>query len=490
VPETRTAYDRPPAWVADAVFYQIFPDRFARSTQVPKPANLEQWDSPPTRHGYKGGDLLGVVERLDWLTDLGINAVYLNPIFQSASNHRYHTHDYYRVDPLLGGDEALSALLEACHQRGLRVILDGVFNHASRGFFQFHDILENGYDSPWVEWFTINGLPLNPYRTGLPANYDAWWGNPALPKFNTDHPEVREYLMRVAEHWTGRGIDGWRLDVPAEITTTGFWEEFRARVRAVNPTAYLVGEIWGDATDWLSPSGRFDAAMNYVFAGRTLAFVAGGRIDPRLAEGVDYPITPSIDASTYGEAIEELLALYPEHTTRSSFNLLGSHDTARSLSVAGGDVDSVILAALLLFTHPGAPCLYYGDEIGMTGGREPGSRGSFPWDRPDLWNGQILGTYRDLIALRHAHATLRHGSYRRLATPGSPGLYMFLREDARQRLLVAANASETLATVSVRKLRTGREYTTLWGTGAIKTESGEIQVALPARSGSVWRIEP
>ena len=380
MPATRTAIDRPPAWVADAVFYQIFPDRFARSLEVPQPTNLEPWDSPPTRHGYKGGDLLGVSERLDWLTDLGINAVYLNPIFQSASNHRYHTHDYYRVDPLLGGDEAFEVLLDACHSRGIRVILDGVFNHASRGFFPFNDILENGFESPWVEWFTITGLPLNPYREGVPPNYHAWWGNPALPKFNTAHPDVREYLMGIAEYWTGRGVDGWRLDVPAEITTDGFWEEFRSRVRAVNPDAYLVGEIWDDASDWLNRGDRFDAAMNYVFAGKTLAFVAGGRINPEYAEGVDYPIVPPVDGAEYGDAMEALMTLYPEHTTRSNFNLLGSHDTARSLTVAGGDVDSVILAALLMLTHPGAPCVYYGDEIGMTGGREPASRGAFPWD--------------------------------------------------------------------------------------------------------------
>ncbi len=204
------------------------------------------------------------------------------------------------------------------------------------------------------------------------------------PKFNTDHPDVREYLMGVAEHWTAQGIDGWRLDVPAEITTPGFWEEFRARVRALNPEAYLVGEIWDDASAWLGRGDRFDAAMNYVFTGKTLAFVAGERVDPELADGVDYPITPAIDAAEYGDAITELLSLYPEHLTRSTFNLLGSHDTARPLTVADGDVDSVVLAALLMFTHPGAPCVYYGDEIGMTGGKDPASRGAFPWDDPSF----------------------------------------------------------------------------------------------------------
>lgn len=484
------AINMPPAWAADAVFYQILPDRFARSPHVPKPSNLEDWNSPPTRHGYKGGDLLGVVERLDWLTDLGINAVYLNPIFQSAANHRYHTHDYYRVDPLLGGDEAFRTLLAACHDRGIRVILDGVFNHASRGFFQFNDILENGVDSPWLEWFTVTGLPLNPYRAGLPSNYNAWWGNPALPAFNTEHPDAREYLMTAAEYWTGWGIDGWRLDVPYEIKTAGFWEEFRTRIRAINPDAYLVGEIWGDATDWLNRGDRFDAAMNYIFTGKTLAFVAGDRVDPGLSNHADYPITPPIDAAGYGNAVEWLLSIYPEHTTRSNLNLLGSHDTARSLTVAGGDVDSVVLAAVLLFTHPGAPCVYYGDEVGMTGGKEPESRGSFPWGKQESWNRRILDTYRSLISLRRAHAALRHGSYRRLDLPPASNLYGFIRETEQERLLIAVNTGGETATASVPGPGKAGLFESLWGAGQIEIGDGKLRISVPARSGVVGRLAP
>ena len=162
-----TITDRP-SWVADAVFYQIFPDRFAISTDLAKPANLEPWDSPPTRHGYKGGDLGGVADHLDWLSDLGVNAIYFNPIFQSASNHRYHTHDYYTIDPLLGGDAAFERLMGECERRQIRIVLDGVFNHASRGFFQFNDILENGAQSPWLDWSTVRQPPVNAYSGAAP----------------------------------------------------------------------------------------------------------------------------------------------------------------------------------------------------------------------------------------------------------------------------------------------------------------------------------
>src|SRR5919112_5575479 len=214
-----------PHWVKRAVFYQIFPDRFAKSDSVEKPHNnLETWDSDPTPFGYKGGDLAGVRERLDYLQDLGVTALYFNPIFQSASNHRYHTHDYYKIDPLLGGEDAFDALLAECQRRGVRIVLDGVFNHASRGFFPFNDVLENGAASPWLDWFCFTDPEAHAYDRSKAAGYKAWAGLRALPKLNTDNPQVREYLMRVAEHWLHKGIDGWRLDGPTEIETPGFWQ--------------------------------------------------------------------------------------------------------------------------------------------------------------------------------------------------------------------------------------------------------------------------
>ncbi len=246
-----------PDWVKDAVFYQIFPDRFARSEQVPKPSNLEPWDSPPTVFGFKGGDLLGVAERLDYLQELGITAIYFNPIFQSAANHRYHTHDYYQVDPILGGNDAFREMLDAAHARGIRVVLDGVFNHTGRGFYPFHHTLENGAASPYLDWFYFDeerlqaGERLDAYpspekerrlhrsrRSLQELGYQAWRGLPALPKFNTDTPAVRSFIFDVARYWVEFGIDGWRLDVPVEgLFSDGtalhdLWEGGRAQVAA------------------------------------------------------------------------------------------------------------------------------------------------------------------------------------------------------------------------------------------------------------------
>jgi glycosidase len=282
-----------PEWVKHAVFYQIFPDRFAKSSQLEKPNNLEPWDSEPTAYGYKGGDLLGVIEHLDHIQELGVTAIYFCPIVQSASNHRYHTHDYYRVDPLLGGNEALDALLTECKRRGLRVVLDGVFNHASRGFFQFNDVLENGAVSPWLDWFSFTEHPANAYDLTRPPGYTAWIGKHPLPKFNTDNPQVREYIMRVGEYWMRKGIDGWRLDVPFEIKTPGFWQEFRQRIKAINPKAYIVGEVWWDSREWLQ-GDQFDGVMNYLFAGAAIAFSAGQRVRRETVEEFSYAAWPAI----------------------------------------------------------------------------------------------------------------------------------------------------------------------------------------------------
>ena len=235
-----------PEWVKHAVFYQIFPDRFARSprTENPRGIRFKPWGSRPEIHDFQGGDLFGVVDHLDYLKGLGINAIYLNPIFSSASNHRYHTYDYYKVDPLLGGDPALRELIERAHALGIRVVLDGVFNHASRGFWQFHHILENGGNSPYIDWFTIEDWPLRPYPAtpNDKLNYLAWVGLPALPKLNTNNPGVRDMIMDVGRYGIEEfGIDGWRLDVPYEIDDDSFWQEFRRAVKEADPQAYICG---------------------------------------------------------------------------------------------------------------------------------------------------------------------------------------------------------------------------------------------------------
>jgi cyclomaltodextrinase/neopullulanase len=474
-----------PDWVKHAVFYQIFPDRFARShnppTKLPRVANWEPWDALPTAQGYKGGDLWGVLEQLDYLQELGITAIYFTPVFQSACNHRYHTHDYYQVDPILGGNAALRSLLDSCHQRSMKVVLDGVFNHCSRGFFFFNDILENGPYSPWIDWFRIEGWPLAPYRGDLPANYISWWDNRALPVFNHDNTEVQDYLLDIAEYWLNFGIDGWRLDVPNEITTPGFWQAFRQRVKAVNPDAYIVGEIWGDALEWLDGS-QFDGVMNYLFTGPTIAFTAGDRVIRKYVEGRSYHPYPSLSATAYADKIQALLERYPWEVHLSQLNLLASHDTARLLTIAGDDVASVELATLLLLTFPGAPSIYYGDEVGLPGGIDPDSRRSFP--ARSTWNHTLMDYHQSLIALRHAHPVLRIGAYHSLYAQGD--VYVFARVLETTAAIVAVNVGTdpvqiTIPTVDLPTL----PEKPLFGFSKFYWEGNVLHLTLPGRSGQV-----
>ena len=437
-----------PTWVKHAVFYQIFPDRFAigatTRNRLLKHPTWEEWNAPPTQQGYKGGDLWGVIEKLDYLQDLGINAIYFTPIFQSTCNHRYHTHDYYQVDPLLGGNKAFMQLLEQAHQRDIKVVLDGVFNHASRGFFFFSDILENGPNSPWVDWFNIYGWPLSAYDGKLPANYEGWVNNRALPVFNHANPDVKEYLMEIAEHWIELGVDGWRLDVPFEITTEGFWQEFRDRVKAINPEAYIVGEIWHDASHWLDGT-QFDGVMNYLFTGPTIAFTAGDRVVMDYVENPSYEPYPPLSAPAYATKIQALLDLYPWEIQLAQLNLLASHDTARLMSIAQSDRASVELSTLLLLTFPGAVSIYYGDEVGLAGAIDPDSRRGFPPESD--WDLALLDYHRQLIALRHAYPALRIGTYRTIYARGD--VYAFVRSLDAVEILVAVNVGTTAATLSL-----------------------------------------
>ncbi|MEW6296603.1 MAG: glycoside hydrolase family 13 protein [Thermodesulfobacteriota bacterium] len=499
-----------PAWVADAVFYQIFPDRFATSGRFCRGLRLEPWGSPPTTFGFKGGDLIGVLEHLDYLQDLGITAIYFTPIFASAANHRYHTYDYYTVDPLLGGNAAFRTLLDAAHSRNLRIVLDGVFNHASRGFWQFHHTLENGAASPYVDWFHFDPERLHGTRHFAPypdpetraalrkgegsyraIGYKAWWDLPALPKFNTDTPAVREFLWQVATHWVEFGIDGWRLDVPSEINDDTFWQEFRRRVKAANPDAYLVGEIWHEARRWLR-GDQFDAVMNYLLTKACLGFFGGEGLDLReIYRAGSYRDVRALTAVEFADRIDELLRLYDPAVTYVQLNMLDSHDTPRFLTSAGGDRSALQLALLFLFAYPGAPCIYYGDEIGLTGRHDPDCRKTFPWD-PASWDHELLAFVKQCVALRHAHPALRRGSYQRLYADRE--VYAFGRTLAADTLIIALNTAPVAREITVPASALGLgdgEVRDVWGGARWPLLRGAVNgVRLAPRSGVVLTPTP
>ncbi len=497
--------DTPP-WVRDAVFYQIFPDRFATSERVVKPRPLEAWDAPPTSLGFKGGDLLGITEHLPYLQDLGVTALYLTPVFQSASNHRYQTYDYFTVDPLLGGNAALRELVDEVHARGMRIVLDGVFNHTGRGFWPFHHVLETGAASPYRSWFRFDEAALaaghmpNAYAPpGTPsdgAGYDAWWGIPALPKLNVGEPAVREYLMTVAEHWLRFGVDGWRLDVPEEIHVEGFWEEFRQRCRAVRPDAYLVGEVWHVAPEWLR-GDRFDALMDYPLAMAILGLAGGSRLD--LAVIRDHHMYAvdlvGLGGPAFAERIEDLLDAYEPEVVASQLNLLGSHDTPRMRTVLGDDLTGVRLATLLQATLPGAPCIYYGDEIGLSGGNDPDCRRAFPWEE-DRWDRDLRAYVRGLLHLRAAEPALRSDAVVVVGATG--GAVAYGRGDGDARLVVALNAADEATTLELvlADVPDGRRLDPIELDGADVTASrstaevrdGRARIDLGPRSASILRL--
>ena len=408
-----------PAWTKDAVFYQVFPDRFCRSAKYKAVGKFVDWETLPTRENMFGGNLAGICEKLDYIASLGVNAIYLCPIFKSNSNHRYHTVDYFEIDPVLGTLRDFDKLVSKAHKLGLRVILDGVFNHCSRGFFQFNSLMELGKNSPYVDWFHVHGWPLHAY-SGKP-NYDCWWGYPALPKFNTDNPDVRDYLFSVGEYWMKRGIDGWRLDVPNEIDDDSFWQEFRRRIKAINPDAYIVGEIWDEPSRWLQ-GDQFDGVMNYPLRKAVLKYLFD-----------ESPIVLAEFATRLREA-------FPEGRFGVQMNLLGSHDTIRLASLPCSNLQRVKLALTLLFFLPGAPCIYYGDEIGMLGGKDPDNRRAFPWDKlEEGMKKPIFGFIKELIELRRKSQVLRDGS---LEIAYSAGRLEIVRTLGKKKMTLAISAAK------------------------------------------------
>lgn len=408
---------RVPEWVRGAVCYQVFPDRFRIGSGKADRSYINlPWGEKPTPGSFAGGDLDGVREGLPYLKELGVSLLYLTPVFRSRSNHKYDVEDYYEVDARFGGNEALRALVKAAHAAGIRVMLDGVFNHCSNENAIFQDVIRRGRRSPYYGWFYVDGDAACVER----RNYLTFADVPYMPKLNTENDAVIDYFCRVGAHWvTEYGIDGWRLDVADEIAPR-FLRRFREAVKAANPEALIVGEVWHEAHDWLA-GDRFDGVMNYGLTKACLDLLAFG----------------TIDARGFADRLVLLLMRCTDPANEMMFNLLDSHDTERFLTRVKGDVRRFRLAMAVAFFLPGIPFLFAGDEIGVMGGYDPDCRRTFEWDR-SRWDGELFRLAQRLAALRRT-APLARGT---AAVEEENGVVRILRRHGGRRAELLINPGE------------------------------------------------
>ena len=411
-----------PDWANDAVVYNIFPDSFASSKCAVTGVGSEKRLGCALSRSRLGGTINGIRSNLDYIASLGVNCLYLNPVFAAGQYHKYDTIDYLHIDPCFGTDEDFRALVDESHVRGIRVILDGVFNHCGAQFFAFRDVLEKQGQSRYAGWFYRLQFPVRYPDAGEKPNYECFCYERLMPKLDTANPEVRDYLCGVGEHWLREyGTDGWRLDVADEVDDA-FWREFRRRCKAVKSDALLIGEVWGDARHWLG-GDMLDSAMNYDFRNHCRHFFAEGNIDAR----------------TFAGRCADMLMRCKRQTASVQLNILDSHDTGRFLSLCGGDTRRLKLAVLFMCCFVGMPCIFYGDELGVEGQDELDYRRAMPWQDGDL---DMLRFYREVIALRRAHPALRHGELRFLRAEPGEYVLVFERKTGVERLVITINASD------------------------------------------------
>ncbi len=448
----------PPAWVKDAIFYQIFPERFANGDPSNDPKGVLPWGGKPERDNFFGGDLQGVIDHLDHLSELGITGIYFTPLFEATTNHKYDTADYMKIDPHFGDIATVKKLVQACHERGIKVLFDAVFNHSGKTFAPFVDVMEKGEKSRYKDWFHVREYPLQ-VKDGVPS-YDTFAFEPLMPKLNTENPEVKEYLLKVAEFWIKEvGIDGWRLDVANEVDHA-FWRDFRKVVKAANPDAYILGEIWHESSAWLQ-GDQFDAVMNYPFTEAVLDFVVRGTLD---AEG-------------FANAIGKQLSRYPLQASEVAFNLLDSHDTPRLLTLCDGNKAKMKLAALFQFTYSGTPCIYYGDEVGLDGGPDPDCRKCMEWD-PKRQDRDLFAFYQKLIKVRKQLAPLRTGSLKFLLTEKGGSKLAYERVLNGEKVLVLLNNYDAGQTFTIPA--DGKSWSDAFNGQTYNTADGKLAVKLPA----------
>lgn len=447
---------KPPQWVKDAIFYQIFPERFGNGDTSNDPEHIDCWENgAPNRDNFFGGDLQGVIDNLDYLVELGINAIYFTPIFEAKTNHKYDTVDYMKVDPHFGDNELARTLVAKCHEKGIKVMLDAVFNHSGYYFGPFQDVVNNGEASKYKDWFHIRDYPVT---CDPKPNYDTFAFTGQMPKLNTAHPEVKAYLLEVARYWIEEiGADGWRLDVANEVDHH-FWREFRQVVKKANPDAYILGEIWHNSLAWLE-GDQFDAVMNYPATNSILEFFC----------------KDAIDAEQFMSRLDAIFLAYPLQVNEVAFNLLDSHDTARLLTICQGNKKRMKLAAAFQLTYRGTPCIYYGDEFGMDGENDPDCR------KPMLWNqerqdGELFQFYKNMIRIRKENRAFRDGSFTFLQAGRGEKHVVYERADDNNRFIVVMN--NCIDTIDVQLPGIEGNWEVITGNGTVINVNGNITVQL------------
>ncbi len=452
-----------PTWTEGAVVYSIFPDRFANGDKKNDPPNVKPWGSDPNWRDFNGGDIAGVRAHVPYLKGLGISGIYFCPIFESPVNHRYETTDYRKIDPAFGTNSELAQLTKELKSSGIRTVLDGVFNHTATQFFAFQDVVRNGANSPYTGWYWFKSFPV---RVGENPNYVAWDNFPSLPKFNTNASGPKKYVLETAKYWNDHiDLAGWRLDVAQEVSQD-FWRSFRKQVKSLNPEAWIVGENWGNSQQWLK-GDQWDSVMNYPFTFNVVGFLKPGS---------------QVTAHQFVGNLFANYNLYAPQVSRNLMNLLGSHDTARILNQLDGNTESRDLAAVIQMTWPGTPCIYYGDELGMNGGRDPQNRRCMDWELDSPKN-PTLAMYKKLITVRNDTAELKHGEPVLLSDNGADGAFAFGRTFEGRTAVVAMNRSSRPVTVTVSRSKLGRN------TGLLRVAYGANTFAKTATTISI-RLEP
>ncbi len=403
-----------PEWAQGTVYYQIFPERFANGDKGNDPDGTMEWGSAPTRENYMGGDLKGIKDNISYLKDLGVETIYLNPIFHGDFNHKYATTDYYRIDPIFGCNDDFKNLVKELHQNGIRILLDGVFNHVGIHFSQFEDVLEKGNKSRYSDWFLLkkeDGINITH------KDYECVGAYKFMPKLNTSCREVREFILDVMDYWIREyKIDGWRLDVSDEVDIR-VWQEASTILRERYPDIILLGETWGYGGRLVGDK-KLDSVMNYMFRDAVR----------------DYFGYHKISTTAFADRMGHMLALYKDETDKALYNLIDSHDTERFLYFCKGDKQSLKAAVAFQMLFIGSPAIYYGDEVGMTGDNDPDCRGCMLWG--DQQDKELLEYYKKLIRIRKEHSAIRKGDFRLIEANDELGTIGFARSDENEEIEV------------------------------------------------------